>query len=168
MPETPAPTVVHGALAQHTGYLIHRIGTVAQKQFAERLGAVGLSPRMWGALNVLENEGAITQHSLCRGVGMDPSSMVATIDELEAKGLVERRRHPQDRRAHAVHMTARGRSTLAKGHTQAWDAQRELLAPLNRQEREQLHQLLLRLADATSDVRKAPEPEDARRAGDRR
>jgi DNA-binding MarR family transcriptional regulator len=122
---------------------------------------------MWGTLNVLENEGAVTQHSLCQGVGMDPSSMVATIDELEAQGLVERRRHPQDRRAHAVHMTTKGRSTLARGHEQARSAQRELLAPLNRQERAQLHTLLLRLADATSDVRKAPEPEDARRAAGR-
>jgi DNA-binding MarR family transcriptional regulator len=83
---------------------------------------------------------------------MDPSSMVATIDELEAHGLVERRRHPQDRRAHALHVTVKGKRTLAQGRTLARCAQDDLLAPLDREERAQLHALLLRLASATSDV----------------
>ena len=125
---------------------------VAQKQFAERLEQLDLTTRMWGALNVLEAEGAITQGSLCKSVGMDPSSMVSTIDELEAKGLVERRRHPTDRRAHALHVTDSGRATLARGRGLALAAQEDLLAPLNPEEREELHGLLLRLALATRDV----------------
>jgi DNA-binding MarR family transcriptional regulator len=80
---------------------------------------------------------------------MDPSSMVATIDELEAKGLVERRAHPSDRRAHALHITRRGRQTLTRGRELARGAQEELLAPLSAEERDQLHALLLRLAAAT-------------------
>ena len=70
------------------------IGMVAQKKFGERLEQLELTTRMWGALNVLDAEGPITQGSLCKSLGMDPSSMVSTLDELEAKGLVERRRHP--------------------------------------------------------------------------
>jgi DNA-binding MarR family transcriptional regulator len=153
------PPVLHAALMRHTGFLISRMGMVAQKRFAERIESLGLNPRMWGALNVLEAEGAITQHALCKGVGIDPSSMVATIDELEAKGLVERRRHPSDRRAHALHVTAKGKQTLARGRELARKAQDDLLAPLNAEEREQLHGLLLRLALATRDVSKEhPEP----------
>jgi DNA-binding MarR family transcriptional regulator len=147
------PPGFHGALARHTGFLISRVGMVAQKQFSERIETLGLTTRMWGALNVLDAEGAITQHALCMGTGMDPSSMVATIDELEAKGLVERRRHPSDRRAHALHLTARGRQTLTRGRELARLAQDDLLAPLNGEEREQLHGLLLRLALATKEVR---------------
>ncbi|MBV8990170.1 MAG: MarR family transcriptional regulator [Solirubrobacterales bacterium] len=143
---------LHEALLRHTGYLISRMGMVAQKQFAERLEQLDLTTRMWGALNVLEAEGAITQGSLCKSVGMDPSSMVSTIDELEAKGLVERRRHPTDRRAHALHVTDSGRATLARGRELALAAQEDLLAPLNPEEREELHGLLLRLALATRDV----------------
>jgi DNA-binding MarR family transcriptional regulator len=120
------------------------MGMVAQKQFSERIAALGLTPRMWGALDVLDSEGEISQHTLCKGIGMDPSSMVATIDELEAQGLVERRRHPQDRRAH--HVTAKGRSKLAQGRGLVRSAQDDLLAPLDREERAQLHALLLRLA----------------------
>ena len=146
------PPGIHAALTRHTGFLISRMGMVAQKQFAERIEQLGLSTRMWGALNVLDAEGEITQHALCRSVGMDPSSMVSTIDELEAKGLVERRRHPSDRRAYALHVTAEGREILTRGRKLARAAQDDLLAPLSPEEREQLHELLLRLALASREV----------------
>lgn len=148
------PSAIHGALTPYTGFLLSRMGMVAMKQFTERFEPLGLTPRLWGALNVLEVEGPITQHALGACVGSDPSSVVATIDELEAKGLVERRRHPADRRAHALHVTDDGRQTLATGRKLASAANKELLAPLSSEERRQLHDLLLRLAEATSDVRK--------------
>jgi DNA-binding MarR family transcriptional regulator len=153
MAETPPPVVhqvaLHEALSRHTGFLMSRVGMLAQRAFAERVSHIGLTPRGWGALNVLDQEGAITQQSLGRCIGMDPSTMVATIDELEAQGLVERRRNPQDRRAHALHLTAKGRRTLAKGREIAAGAQDELLAPLDPGERKQLHELLLRLAQGS-------------------
>jgi DNA-binding MarR family transcriptional regulator len=149
----PGPPGLHSALMRQTGFLISRMGLVAHKQFQERLDQLGLNVREWGALNVLDAEGAITQHALGQCVGIDPSSMVSTIDELETKGLAERRRHPSDRRAHALHITAKGRQTLTRGRKLARLAQDQLLAPLSPEEREQLHQLLLRLALATRDVR---------------
>lgn len=143
----PAASGLHRALIGHTGFLITRVGMVAQRRFAERIESLGVTPRMWGALNVLDAEGAITQHTLCKGIGIDPSSMVATIDELEERGLVERRRHPTDRRAHALHVTKRGHETLSQGRQIADSAEEELLGPLTPEEREQLHALLLRLAE---------------------
>ena len=62
--------------------------------------------------------------------------------------MVQRRRHPTDRRAHALHITDEGRQTLARGRRLAGAAQNELLAPLDDAERAQLHELLLRLAVA--------------------
>ena len=141
---------MHRALAKHTGFLLSRMGMVAMKQFSIRLEELGLNTRMWGALNVLEAEGPVTQGALCKGIGMDPSSMVSTIDELEAKGLVERRPHPGDRRAHALYVTDSGRETLSRGREVALATQDELLAPLSEDEREQLRSLLLRIAVAPS------------------
>jgi DNA-binding MarR family transcriptional regulator len=161
----PGPPGLHSSLMRHTGFLISRMGMVAQKRFAERLESLGLTTRMWGVLNVLEAEGELTQHALGKCVGIDPSSMVSTIDELEAKALVERRRHPNDRRAHALHLTAKGKQTLTRGRELARTAQEELLAPLNAEERQHLHDMLLRLAEATRHVGKSepevgrPEPE---------
>jgi DNA-binding MarR family transcriptional regulator len=139
------------------------MGMVAQRRFAERIATLGLTTRMWGALNVLVAEGAITQHALCRSVGMDPSSMVSTIDELEAKGLVERRPHPSDRRAYALHVTDIGTETLARGRQLAREAQEELLGPLSEVEREQLRRLLLRLSGLEED--EGTEPVASRAAG---
>jgi DNA-binding MarR family transcriptional regulator len=125
------------------------MGHVAAKQFSTRLEKLGLTTRMWGALNVLAVEGALTQQALGKCTGIDPSSMVSTVDDLEAAGLVERRRHPSDRRAHAIHITEQGRETLTRGRQLARGAQEDLLAPLSPEERKQLHELLLRLVITT-------------------
>lgn len=142
----PTGPSVHAALARHTGFLISRVGMLAQRAFAEKIASVGLNPRMWGALNVLDHEGPITQQALGQSIGIDPSSMVATIDELEAIGLVERQRHPSDRRAHALHVTPQGREVLRRGRLLAREAQDDLLDGLSAEERAELHRLLLVIA----------------------
>lgn len=142
---TQATSGLHESLARHTSFLITRVGMAAHKRFAERLEELEVTPRMWGALSVLDAEGTLTQGKLCKLVGMDASSMVSTIDELEAMGLVQRRAHPSDRRAHALHITPAGRTTLGRGRELAQVAQQELLASLTEDERAQLHRLLLRL-----------------------
>jgi DNA-binding MarR family transcriptional regulator len=147
-PPHPGPPGAHKALIKHTGFLLARMGHVAAKQFSMRLEQLGLTTRMWGALNVLDAEGAITQQKLGSLTGIDPSSMVSTIDDLEAGGLVERRQHPSDRRAHALHITELGSTTLRQGRELARRAQEDLFAPLTAEERKQLHDLLFRLAMA--------------------
>jgi DNA-binding MarR family transcriptional regulator len=144
-PVTPG---MHRVLIRETGFLLARVGLVATKQFSERIAELGLTVRRWAALNVLDAEGPNTQQFLGRCAGIDPSSMVATVDDLEARGLVERRPHPSDRRAHALNMTAEGREVLAHARRVAREAQDELLAPLSAEERQDLHELLTRLAMA--------------------
>jgi DNA-binding MarR family transcriptional regulator len=154
----PGAPGLHAALVRNTGYLISRLGFFATKRFGDRLETLGLTTRMWGALNVISNEETVTQQQLGRMIGMDPSSMVAAIDALEARGFVERRRHPSDRRAHALHVTDQGRQVLMQGRELAKAAQDELLAPLDDDERRQLHDLLLRLALATGGLSEVPKP----------
>jgi DNA-binding MarR family transcriptional regulator len=152
MAETNPGPLLHPALLRNTGYLISRLGFYASKQFGERLATMGLTPRTWGAMNMLDHEGDVSQQQLGRAAGIDPSSMVSTIDELEAKGWVERRRRPTDRRAYALHITDAGHDTLTRARRLAGSTQNELLAPLDEAERAQLHGLLLRLLDAFGDA----------------
>jgi DNA-binding MarR family transcriptional regulator len=162
MPEPfSGPPSLHPSLVRHTGFLISRSGVIATRRFAARLETLQLTPRMWGAMNILDAEGPITQHALGRAIGMDPSTMVATLDDLEARGLVERRPHPSDRRAHALHMTDEGRRTLRRGRELAKQAHNELLAPLNPDERQQLHDLLLRVVQSAAGPDDAPPDADA-------
>jgi DNA-binding MarR family transcriptional regulator len=149
MSEEPfsAPHTLHSALSRNTGYLVSRVGVVAQRRFAQRMATLGLTTRMWGVLNVLEAEQPITQQALAKATETDPSSIVATIDQLERDDLVQRRPHPSDRRANALHMTPAGERTLRQARKLAREAQEELLGPLNDDERQQLHELLFKLAE---------------------
>ena len=62
----PVAPGLHAALVRNTGYLISRCGMYATRHFAERMEVVGLTPRMWGALNVLDVEGSVSQQQLAR------------------------------------------------------------------------------------------------------
>ncbi|MBV9816888.1 MAG: MarR family transcriptional regulator [Solirubrobacterales bacterium] len=141
------PSALPAVLARHTGYLLNRAGAGAQREFGAALQTIGLTLRAWGAMNVIDADGPLTQHALGRALGVDPSTMVATIDELEVAGYVQRRPHPTDRRAHALHVTGAGRDLLGRGRALARTAQRELLAPLSPSEREQLHEMLRRICE---------------------
>lgn len=55
---------------------------------------------------------AITQQALATALGTLPSRLVALVDDLKSKGLLERRPHESDRRSYALHLTEKGQSTL--------------------------------------------------------
>ena len=78
---------------------------------------------------------------------MAPSRLVALIDELEHRGLVERRDQPSDRRRYALHLTPKGHDTLKRIGQIARAHQLALCAALSDREREQLANLLQRIAD---------------------
>jgi DNA-binding MarR family transcriptional regulator len=158
LPPSGSPGL-HPALVRNSGYLLSRLGLFSVKHFSGHLETIGLTPRLWGALNVLDAEGAVTQQQLGKAIAMDPSSVVASIDELESKGLAERRAHPSDRRAHAVHITDEGREALDRGRTVAKQAREELLGPLDEEERAQLHDYLLRLFTAAQARDSRPPPD---------
>jgi DNA-binding MarR family transcriptional regulator len=77
---------------------------------------------------------------------VDRSTMVALLDDLEARGLAERRAHAEDRRKRAVHLTAEGEEVLRRLQGEARRAAEEIFAPLDAGERATLHALLRKLA----------------------
>jgi DNA-binding MarR family transcriptional regulator len=133
-------------LASAPGFLLSWHGQRTAYLFAEALEPLGLLPRQFGILNLIDAHPGITQRDLVRGSLVDPSSMVAVIDELEEMGLAERRPHPDDRRKHAVHLTAKGRRTLERARGVAMAMANDLFAPLTASEVETLRELLRKLA----------------------
>jgi len=93
------------------------------------------------------NEGQ-SQQALSAALGIHRSAVVALVDDLEHRGLAERRRDPIDRRAYALYLTPAGRKLLAKLQRTAEDDETELLAALDSSERSQLISLLQRVAES--------------------
>jgi DNA-binding MarR family transcriptional regulator len=137
---------IPGELGQFPGYLMARLGEASRRRFHKALEPEGLHPRHFGVMMVLAAHPGITQQQLHEKTAIDPSSMVAVIDELEARGLAERRLHPADRRARQVFLTESGEQTLQRIRTLAGDLQREFFAALTGEERKTLHALLRKLA----------------------
>jgi DNA-binding MarR family transcriptional regulator len=135
-------------LASAPGFLLSWNGQRTASKFAKALEPLGLRPHHFGVLTLIDSHPGCAQKELVTGSLIDPSSMVAVIDELEQLGLAERRRHPDDRRKRAVHLTARGRRTLERAREVAIETAQEVLAPLDQAERETLRRLLRKLAGA--------------------
>lgn len=135
------------ALSGYTGFLMNWIGARSRARFAQVLHErTGLHPREFGVLNVLARNRGTTQHELARHAGVDPSTMVATLDALEERGLAQRRPHPDDRRKRAIYLTAAGEEALRDGRKVGTAVGREVFAPLTADERKQLHGLLRKLS----------------------
>jgi DNA-binding MarR family transcriptional regulator len=128
------------------GFLLAQVGAHAAAKFSERLRPLGLSPAHAGILRILDAAPAITQQALAAALGSPPSRLVALVDELESKALVERRPDKSDRRRYALCLTVKGKSMLHTIGTVVREHQNTLLAALSEEERRQLTALLLRIA----------------------
>jgi MarR family transcriptional regulator, lower aerobic nicotinate degradation pathway regulator len=133
-------------LASAPGFLLSWNGQRAAHVFAATLEPLGLRPPHFGVLTLIDSHPGCTQQELVDRSLIDPSSMVAVIDELEELGLAERRTHPSDRRKHAVHLTASGQRALQQAREVAIETAKEMFAPLSAPEVETLRGLLRKLA----------------------
>ena len=137
----PNPSV-ETEVAEFTGQLFFRLWRAMHTQTAAALHTIGLTPALFAVLNYLQaNEGAI-QQQVGSAMGIDPSTMVSLVDELEGGGLAVRRPHPQDRRAREVLITPKGRRALKRGRGLAVEVEDDVLRGLSPSERRQLAALL--------------------------
>ena len=128
-------------------FLLAQIGAHAAARFAERMAALDLQPQHAGVLRLIASAPAgISQRRLGEQLGVFPSRMVALLDDLENRGLVERRDDPADRRSYTVHFTERGQQALRDIGKVAREHDEAICAGLGAQEREQLTTLLTRIA----------------------
>jgi DNA-binding MarR family transcriptional regulator len=140
----PASASTDIELAEFAGQLFFRLWRASHTRTADALDSIGLTPALFGLLNVLgAREGAIQQR-LSSDMGIDPSAMVTLIDELEGAGLAERRRRPGDRRAWEITITPKGRRTLERARRLVTQVEDEVLGGLSATDRRQLLTLLRR------------------------
>src|SRR6266436_10140136 len=95
-------------------FLLAQVGGHAAMRFGERISRLNLTPPDAGILRMLGNSGGISQQDLSTRLGIHPSRLVAILDALEERQLVERRPHIDDRRQYALHLTEEGQRTLSE------------------------------------------------------
>jgi DNA-binding MarR family transcriptional regulator len=131
-------------VAEYAGQLFFRLWRASHERTAMALEAVGLTPALFGVLNFLGVRKGAIQQEIGAAMGIDPSTMVSLIDELERKGLAKRRPHPSDRRAREVSITRKGRRLLERCRKMAHEVEDEVLRGLTVAERRELLKLLRR------------------------
>ncbi len=127
-------------------FLLDRIGSRGGNGFAELLRPLELRPKTFAVMNLVDLGDGPSQQQIGAAMELDPSGLIGTLDELEERGWLERRRSESDRRRHALHLTAAGAEKLAAGRRAARQRAEDLVAPLSEREREALLRLLRKLA----------------------
>ena len=137
----PIPT----SILERPGALLVIAARTGQERAKARLAPLGLSVQTCGVLNLLADEGPLSQQAIGEMLGIDRTTMVDLVDELERAGIVRRERNPHDRRSYAVTLTPQGK-VKQKRAARAFDAAvDDFFAPLSPAEREQLAGMLRRL-----------------------
>jgi DNA-binding MarR family transcriptional regulator len=135
-------------VTEFAGQLFFRLWRASHTRAAEAFETLGLTPALFGLLNVVgAREGAI-QQQLGAAMGVDPSTMVSLIDQLERAGLAKRRPCPRDRRAREIVITPKGRRRLQRARRLVAEVEDEVLRGLSAAERRELMTLLHRALEA--------------------
>ena len=101
-------------VSKRPALLMTKLGNEVLARAEDPLAALGLSGRQYNVLAVLDTDAPESQLELAQLCGLMPAQVVPVLDEMEARGLVERRRSPTDRRRSVVRATDAGRELLAR------------------------------------------------------
>jgi DNA-binding MarR family transcriptional regulator len=141
-PDVPEP------LLESIAFLITRVHFRMHREFATTLEPLRIEPRHFGTLVALEASGPISQAELARHLGVSGASMVQIVDDLEGRGLLERRRLATDRRTQVLHPLPDVPEVLAEAGRLAEATMGGLLGPLSAASTARLLVLLQRLVTA--------------------
>jgi DNA-binding MarR family transcriptional regulator len=131
----PAAPALPAPLASDLCWLLSRASHALTTELTAALEGNGMSPRAHGVLATAMS-GDYTQTELARLVGLDKTTMVVTLDELEAAGLAERKPSPADRRVRVISVSAAGRRKVREAEAVMDRVREDVLSELSPRERE--------------------------------
>jgi DNA-binding MarR family transcriptional regulator len=146
-PDSPSPgDGPPPALAGRLGYLLKHAQLRLAGLTGSALAPLRISGRECAVLIAIDDRASQSQQEVARRMGVDRTTMVVLIDDLEDKGLVERRPDPDDRRKNVVVLTEAGRTTLGQATAATRKAERRFLGSLSDDESAALKKALQAVA----------------------
>lgn len=141
--------VAGSALDDDASFLLARANALSIAEGNGALAEHGLRARSYSVLALASAADGPSQRELAEILRLDPSQVVALVDDLQGRGLVERQPAPTDRRANVVLATDEGRALLQRATAAAARAEQRVLDALDAEERAHLVALLRRVAFRT-------------------
>src|SRR5438876_5804285 len=129
--ELKAPAALPEELCACTTFLLARVGYAIKLSAIEEFEREGFSMYQYSVLVVLSEGVKETQATIADTLKLDRSQLVGVLDELEERGLIERRRDQNDRRRHTVSLTPAGKKQLVKMRTIVKRIEDSFLEPLD-------------------------------------
>jgi MarR family transcriptional regulator, lower aerobic nicotinate degradation pathway regulator len=146
-PVLKPPTRPPRELVKSTSFLLKRLGFAIKERTMEAFEERGANPYQHGVLCSLAERRAETQAQIADALGYDRSWLVGLLDELEQDGLIKRKPDPADRRRNVVTLKPEGEARLLELREISKRVEDDFLAPLSKDERRQLHDLLQKVAE---------------------
>ena len=145
-PDDPPEGEPLPALADRLGYLLKHAQLRLAELTASAMAPFGITGRQCAVLIAIDSQAPLSQQEVAHRLGVDRTTMVLLIDELESKRLVQRRRDPDDRRKNVVVLTDAGRTTLREASSASAEAERLFLSRLSGDEATLLRRVLREVA----------------------
>lgn len=123
---------------ESAAYLANLLSKAASRALQARADGAGFAPGQFPVLLELWNGDGLTQRELLDRLDIEQATMANTLSRMERDGLIARRRHPKDRRAQQIFLTARGKALRETATAAAAAAEDAMFAGFRRFERELL------------------------------
>ena len=156
MPSKPPPPITMDAVYAAPGYLFRRMQQIAVSIFMEECREFDLTPVQYAALIAMHTHPGIDATRLSAVIAFDRSTLGSVIERLEAKGYVERKPAPEDRRIKLLYLTKQGGAILREIMPVVERAQARMLEPLKPADRKTLMTLLVQLVDLNNEASRVP------------
>lgn len=143
-------------LEDQPGHLIRRLHQISVALFLDETQTWGVTAVQFSALTAMARQPGLDQRTLARRIGFDTSTLGSVLDRLEARGLVVRQAHRQDRRVRLLFITPAGQQTVDAMRESVLRAGERLLAPLSPEEQATLLALMRKLVITNNALSRAP------------
>lgn len=132
---------------QTIGFVLHDVARLMRKRFEQRARHLGLTRSQWQVLSKLSYNEGIHQKGLADLLEIESITLVRLLDKMQERGLVERRRHPTDRRMTLLFLTPDARPLLQVMRKLGEQTRQEAMAGFSEQEYQQVQQSLERMRE---------------------